>query len=90
MDDKSHAVDFKEEEYPLTIDFFIADGSIVHTIEVEEPGVVRIPQLADKYGPVGTRITLGNGRQMKEPPPGVEDFSYPEGTKIDTPENEDS
>jgi hypothetical protein len=50
------------DAFPFTVEFISHDtGQVVHTIDVPEPGVLRVPPLRDEHGPVWARISYANG-----------------------------
>lgn len=53
--------DLPEESFPFTVEFFTADGTVVHTIRVSGPGAMEVPALGKIYGPVGARTTYADG-----------------------------
>jgi hypothetical protein len=63
--------DLPEESYPFTVEFFTADGTVVHTIEVSGPGAIEVPALGTIYGPVGARAIYADGTvHVTQPPKG--------------------
>lgn len=56
------AFSLSECKYPMTVEF-IAEltGNVVHTIQVTGPGVMKVPPLAGEHGPIGVRVTYGDG-----------------------------
>lgn len=57
------------ELFPMVMEFVDVSGKTVHRIDVEGPGVINVPGLSKKFGPVGVRVTYGNGEKSWEPPP---------------------
>lgn len=62
-------VDLPLSAYPMVYEFFRRDGQVVHRIEVSGPGVAHIPGLAHLHGPIGVRITYGDGTVSEDGPP---------------------
>lgn len=52
--------------FPFTVEYFrMADDKGVdpiHRVDVSGPGVIMVPPLAPRYGPVWVRITFANGK----------------------------
>lgn len=57
-----------EESFPFTVEFFTADGTVVHTVTVTGPGALRVPALGKIYGPVGARTIWPDGSTSITPP----------------------
>ena len=61
--------DILPEHYPVTMEFLAGDR-VVHTVTMPEPGIATIPPLVGKYGPIGVRLTFGDGTVIEQPAPG--------------------
>lgn len=61
--------DIPRDKLPMTVEFRDRKGKVVHTIEVTGPGVMHVPPLAKKYGPVSVRMLMADGEVVDLPPP---------------------
>lgn len=56
--------DLPAEAFPFTIEFLRHDTrEVVHSILVDGPGVIAVPALAGKHGPIDVRLVTPQGIQ---------------------------
>lgn len=55
--------DLPAHAFPVTIEFFTQDGTVVHRIEITGPGAVEIPALRLLHaGPIASRVIYASGQ----------------------------
>lgn len=61
--------DLPEDMFPVTVEYYTVDGVVVRTDTIDRPGAYVVPPLGEKYGPIGVKVTSGDGHVQCLPPP---------------------
>lgn len=61
--------DLPLDHFPFVIEYFTADGTVVHSAVVTGPGVMQVPPLAATHGPIGTRVSFATGHVVTQDVP---------------------
>lgn len=60
--------DLPAAAYPLVVEYSTTDGTVIQTVTVDGPGVLVVPALREKHGPISVRIRFADGDVVETHP----------------------
>lgn len=65
----SQFLEFSPEQFPIRMEAYTTDGTVVWSVEADVPGGVSVPSLRQEHGPIGVRVYCNGVLNSDTAPP---------------------